>query len=100
MASLAVMATAVGTAFSVAERPAQAACSELVYSFQPDCYQPKGDGACGQSAQHLDFGPQIAVWLETSNHTLVDTLMVTSLTATRGIGNRPGVWNFRSGPKF
>jgi hypothetical protein len=100
MASLAVMATAVGTAFTVAERPAQAACSELVYSFQPDCYQPKGDGACGQSAQHLDFGPQIAVWLETSNHTLVDTLMVTSLTATRGIGNRPGVWNFRSGPKF
>jgi hypothetical protein len=97
MVSLAVVAAA---AFTTNELAARAACSELVYSFQPDCYQPKGDGACGQSAQHLDFGPQVAVWLETSNHTLVDTLMVTSLTATRGIGNRPGVWNFRSGPKF
>jgi hypothetical protein len=97
---LAVAAAVLGAASNVAQQPARAACSELVYSFQPDCYQPKGDGACGQSAQHLDFGPQVAVWLETSSHALVDTLMVTSLTATRGIGNRPGVWNFRSGPKF
>jgi len=75
-------------------------CSEIAYSFQPDCYQPNGDGKCTQTLQHLDFGPQIAVWLETADHALVDTIMVTSLTATRGIGNRPGVWNFRSGPKF
>jgi hypothetical protein len=85
-----------------APRSARAAggCGAIVYSFQPDCYQPKGDGTCGQTIAHLDFGPQIAVWLETPDHTLVDTIMVTSLTATRGIGNRPGVWNFRSGPKF
>jgi hypothetical protein len=89
-------------ALAVAPRPARAAggCADLVYSFQPDCYQPKGDGTCGQTLTHLDFGPQIAVWIETSSHALVDTLMVTSLTATRGIGNRPGIWNFRSGPKF
>jgi hypothetical protein len=87
---------------SGAPRSARAAggCGDVVYSFQPDCYQPKGDGVCGQTLQHLDFGPQIAVWIETADHTLVDTLMVTSLTATRGIGNRPGVWSFRSGPKF
>ena len=30
----------------------------------------------------------------------VDTLMVTNMTAARGIGNRPGVWNFLSGPLF
>jgi hypothetical protein len=89
-------------ALAGAARPARAAggCADLVYSFQPDCYQPTGDGKCGQSLAHLDFGPQIAVWIETADHTLVDTLMVTSLTATRGIGNRPGIWNFRSGPKF
>jgi hypothetical protein len=83
-------------------RPARAAggCADIVYSFQPDCYQPNADGVCKQTLAHLDFGPQIAVWIETADHTLVDTLMVTSLTATRGIGNRPGVWNFRSGPKF
>ena len=76
-----IVATLVGAA-----RPARAAARvrRLVYSFQPDCYQPKGDGTCGQTLQHLDFGPQIAVWIETSNHALVDTLMVTSLTATRG----------------
>jgi hypothetical protein len=85
-----------------AERSARAAggCSDIIYSFQPDCYQPNGDGVCKQTLAHLDFGPQIAVWIETADHALVDTLMVTSLTATRGIGNRPGIWNFRSGPKF
>jgi hypothetical protein len=85
-----------------AARSARAAggCADLVYSFQPDCYQPNGDGKCGQTLAHLDLGPQIAVWIETADHTLVDTMMVTSLTATRGIGNRPGIWNFRSGPKF
>ena len=30
----------------------------------------------------------------------VDTLMVTNMTAARGIGNRPGVSNFLSGPLF
>ena len=74
-------------------------CGDVVYSFQPDCYQPKGDGTCGQTLQHLDFGPQIAVWIDGQSHAR-RTLMVTSLTATRGIGNRPGVWDFRSGPKF
>jgi hypothetical protein len=97
-----VAACCFAVALAGAARSARAAggCADLVYSFQPDCYQPKGDGACGQTIAHLDFGPQIAVWIETSSHALVDTLMVTSLTATRGIGNRPGVWNFRSGPKF
>jgi hypothetical protein len=75
------------------------ACSELSYTFEPDCYHGAG-GACVQTMEHLDFGPQIAVWVETADHALVDTLMVTSATATRGIGNRPGIWNFRSGPKF
>ena len=89
-------------ALAGAARSARAAggCADLVYSFQPDCYQPNGDGKCGQTLAHLDLGPQIAVWIETADHTLVDTMMVTSLTATRGIGNRPGIWNFRSGPKF
>jgi len=84
----------------VARPVAAAGCGELAYSFQPDCYHPNGGAACGQTLEHLDFGPQIAVWLETADHALVDTIMVTSLTATRGIGNRPGVWSFRSGPKF
>jgi len=91
----------VGVAIALVARPVAAeGCGELAYSFQPDCYHPNGGAACGQTLEHLDFGPQIAVWLEGADHALVDTLMVTSLTATRGIGNRPGVWSFRSGPKF
>jgi hypothetical protein len=79
---------------------AEVACGQLAYTFQPDCYRAVGSTACKQTLEHLDFGPQIAVWIETADHTLVDTLMVTNVTAARGIGNRPGIWNFRSGPKF
>jgi hypothetical protein len=81
-------------------RAAEGACGQLAYTFQPDCFRGVGSSACKQTLEHLDFGPQIAVWIETADHTLVDTLMVTNVTAARGIGNRPGIWNFRSGPKF
>jgi hypothetical protein len=100
-ARLLLVASLAGSIAAAAGRASAAGgCAELAYSFQPDCYQPKGDGVCGQTLQHMDFGPQIAVWIETADHTLIDTLMVTSLTATRGIGNRPGIWNFRSSPRF
>ena len=70
------------------------------YELQPDCYRD-ADGGCVRSVDRLDLGPQIAVWLESADRTtFVDTLMVTNMTAARGIGNRPGVWNFVSGPLF
>jgi hypothetical protein len=95
-----VVAAALGLVAGPASA-AEGACGQLAYTFQPDCYHPDGPAApCRQTLQRLDLGPQIAVWIETADHTLVDTLMVTNLTAARGIGNRPGIWNFRSGPKF
>jgi hypothetical protein len=70
---------------------ARASCRVLRYSFQ---VQGNGAGA-------LDMAPQIAVWVETPDRqTFVDTLMVTNAVAMRGIGNRPGRWDFPSGPKF
>ncbi len=73
----------------------------LQYSFQPDCYRPDLGSACVQSIDRVDFGPQIAVWIQSADGTAyVDDLMVTNLTAVRGIGNRPGIWNFLSGPFF
>jgi hypothetical protein len=86
----------------------------LVYTFQPDCFRPAGStcncpspsvkpdaNSCAEVVAHLDLGPQIAVWLETADRTqFIDTLMVTSATAQRGIGNRPGRWDFLSGPFF
>jgi hypothetical protein len=50
---------------------------------------------------HPDFGAQIAVWVESADGTrFVDTLMVTSAVGIHGIGNRPGSWDLRSGPRF
>ncbi len=83
----------------------------LRYVFQPDCYRPDPGSACVQSQTHMELGPQIAVWLQDANGgfgyvsaqdgTRKDgTLMVTNAVARRGIGNRPGRWDFLSGPLF
>jgi hypothetical protein len=49
----------------------------------------------------MDLMPQIAVWVESANRSqFIDTLMVTNAVAVRGIGNRPGRWDFLSAPKF
>ncbi len=83
----------------------------LRYVFQPDCYRPDATSACVQSKKHMDLGPQIAVWLQDGTGAFgyfssVDgtrkdgTLMVTNAVARRGIGNRPGRWDFLSGPLF
>lgn len=94
---MALAAAAIGAA-----APARAqTCMTLRYTFQPDCYRAAGDAFCVQAVDRLDLGPQIAVWVESADRTLfVDTLMVTNMTAARGLGNRPGVWNFVSGPFF
>lgn len=41
--------------------------------------------------------PQMAVWLEDAQGTYVDTMMVTRLTGTFGLGNRPGRPDFGGG---
>jgi Fibronectin type III domain len=75
-------------------------CMTLQYEFQPDCYRPDESSDCVQSASRMDLGPQIAVWLQDGSGKFVDTLLVTNATARRGIGNRPGRWDFLSGPLF
>lgn len=41
------------------------------------------------------------MWIESADRArFVDTLMVTNAVALYGIGNRPGQWDLRSGPKF
>src|SRR4051812_8910932 len=50
----------------------------------------------------LDMTPtsslQMVAWLEKSDGTFVDTLYITSKTGTYGMGNRPGRFDFNSGP--
>jgi hypothetical protein len=85
--------------------PAGASCTALEVSFTTDCLRLPGDVGCVFHADRPDFGPQIAVWVERAGDAsvvgrFVDTLMVTNATAIFGIGNRPGDWNVRSGPRF
>jgi hypothetical protein len=44
------------------------------------------------------FAPQMVAWLEKPDGTYLDTMFITQQTGTYGIGNRPGRFDFNSGP--
>ena len=46
----------------------------------------------------IHFRPQVVVWLEDAAGHYVDTLYITQQTGTYGLGNRPGRFDFNSGP--
>jgi hypothetical protein len=84
-----------------AHAAAAGSCTVLNYTFQPDCFRAAADTSCVFDPSHPDFGPQIAVWLESADGTeFIDTVMVTNAVAIHGIGNRPGDSNLVSGPRF
>lgn len=78
-------------------------CRTLRFTFQPECFHAPG-GVCGPrkvNDQKLDLPPQIAVWIESADGAqFIDSALVTSGVAVRGLGNRPGRWDFLSSPKF
>src|SRR6188472_963090 len=43
---------------------------------------------------------QMVVWLETAGGEYVATLYITAQTGRYGLGNRPGRWDFNSGPMW
>src|SRR5215510_2130673 len=43
---------------------------------------------------------QIVVWLEDPAGNYVDTLYITRMTGSFGLGNRPGMMEFNSGPRW
>ncbi|MDQ3334846.1 MAG: fibronectin type III domain-containing protein [Myxococcota bacterium] len=43
---------------------------------------------------------QIVAWVEDSAGQYVDTIFITQQTGTFGLGNRPGRWDFNSGPRW
>jgi hypothetical protein len=45
-------------------------------------------------------GLQIVAWIETPEGEFVDTVFITQLTGTYGLGNRPGIYDFNSGPRW
>jgi hypothetical protein len=50
----------------------------------------------------LDFTPtadlQVVLWIETAEGEYVDTAFITRTTGSWGLGNRPGIMDFKSGP--
>jgi len=97
-------ATAASLAVLLAGAPRAAAdtCRLLQLTFEPDCLvREPTSGRCRFEASRPDFGPQVAIWVESADGaTFVDTVLVTNAVALYGIGNRPGRWDFRSGPRF
>jgi hypothetical protein len=51
-----------------------------------------------QAKNQPEVQPQIVAWLEKTDGTYVDTIYVTEKTGRYGIGNRPGRFDFNSGP--
>ncbi|HLK88989.1 MAG TPA: CFI-box-CTERM domain-containing protein [Polyangia bacterium] len=99
-AAVAIAVAAIGAAGRASGATA-APCTVLNYTFQPDCFRAADASSCSFDPTNPDFGPQIAVWLESADGTqFVDTLMVTNAVAIHGVGNRPGTWDLVSGPKF
>ena len=99
---VAILPMAAALARSTERSAAAGTCRLLQYSLEPDCLvRDPASGRCHFDVSRPDLGPQIAVWVESADGaTFVDTAMVTNAVALYGIGNRPGRWDFRSGPLF
>ena len=46
------------------------------------------------------FAPQLVAWIEKPDGTFYDTVFITQQTGTFGLGNRPGRFDFNSGPNW
>ena len=46
------------------------------------------------------FAPQIVAWIEKPDGSFYDTIFITQQTGTFGLGNRPGRFDFNSGPNW
>ena len=46
------------------------------------------------------FAPQIVAWVEKPDGSYYDTIFITQQTGTFGLGNRPGRYDFNSGPNW
>jgi len=82
----------VGSGAARADDPS-AQCHVVDVDFIPGGIAPASD-----NPQGLD--PQIVIWIEKPTGEYVDTIFITQETGLYGIGNRPGRFDFNSGPKW
>ena len=88
-------AAAVATPAAPVAKPATAPA-------QVPTVSPADEASCRIVQIEMTPGPdmQIVVWIEDAAGTYVDTAFITQLTGTYGLGNRPGMMEFNSGPRW
>jgi hypothetical protein len=86
LARIAAVTAACAPTLALAED--ETACRILDLSFVPS---PPSDPA-------NKFLPQVVAWIEDPAGNFVETIYITQATGTYGIGNRPGRFDFNSGP--
>jgi len=74
-------------------------------TLSPQVFAPKvahAEGAC--RVVNFDLKPtedlQIVIWLEDDQGNFIDTIFITRTTGSYGLGNRPGIFDFNSGPSM
>ena len=85
---LAALALAPMVAWSPVAVRAEGNCTTLDVDFFP------------AEAAGNPFAPQIVAWVEKPDGTFYDTIFITQKTGTFGLGNRPGRFDFNSGPNW
>ncbi|HEU4732016.1 MAG TPA: fibronectin type III domain-containing protein [Kofleriaceae bacterium] len=61
---------------------------------------PAGMRPPAPSVSSPEIGPQIVAWLERPTGEFVQTIFITQQTGRYGLGNRPGRFDFNSGPNW
>jgi hypothetical protein len=77
-----------------------ASAAGLVAAAQPARGQPAGQCRVVEVQLTPAAELQIVAWLEDAAGNYVDTVYITSSTGFYGIGNRPGILEFNSGPRW
>ncbi len=89
MLRFAVLGTLTLFAAPAAAAP-RAECRVVEVAFQPMLRLDLAPG--------VNQAPQIVMWIEDLSGVYVDTVFITKQTGTYGLGNRPGQFDFNSGP--
>ena len=97
MSDMAVVRRATGAlgALGLAIAPTAAAAENICHVVDIDFFPAELSSGAPMTAHS-----QIVAWIEDPQGNYVDTIFITQQTGTFGLGNRPGRWDFNSGPRW
>ncbi len=101
--ALALALPLVPVTLAVLARPAPAdppAMCRVATSALPPAGTPPGPRGAPSPIASPEIAPQIVAWLEKPSGEFVQTIYITQQTGRYGLGNRPGRFDFNSGPNW